>query len=288
MIKSFHESSSVHEAKAAINKARELLWGKSPAYEKLATLPKELARYANPVLESKEPQLLSLIVGVKLVCGSGSPQADIEAAMRQHPISESQLFHIADQLCGWVKRKADKQLEQGLPAIISRDEFHREYTAFVRRVDRDLILKGWARKPSTEEKLERLLDNFVRQLDLIEGSFDDKLEAISDYLQASRDRAMWSKSGDVHDESFTELEGELGRAWKNMHLAVSVEGRSLTGVQQGQLLYSRCMTHKARIQGMEPPCHFVPGCFHALADDLEIGWHPTYKALLKSPLTEPS
>lgn len=287
-IDSFHDSRTHEEAKAAVENVRNQLWGAAPKFIERAALPKGLSRYVNPVLEADEQLLLPIIVNLQLKCGSGSPQSDIESAIRRHPVSEAKVFDIADKLCGWVKREADKRLEKELPAVISRDEFHREYTSYVRRVDRDLILKGIAKKPSEAEKLERLPDNFVRQLDLIERSFDEKLEAISDFLQACWDRAKWSKAGDIHDDSFIELNENLERAWQNLNLATGIEAGSKPETQRGQLLYAKCMMHTARIQGMEPPPHFVPGCFHGLADDLTVGWHPAYQALLKKPTSEPS
>lgn len=287
-IDSFHQSHTHEEAKAAIERVRSQLWGAAPEFTDRADLSDSLRRYVNPVLEADDNHLLPIIINLQLKCGSGSPQSDIEATIRRHPVSEAKVFDIADKLCGWVKREADKHLEKGLPAVISRDAFHREYTSYVRRVDRDLILIGLGKKPSEAEKLERLPDNFVQQLGLIERSFDQQLEAISDFLQACWDRAMWSKAGDIHKDSFVELNDNLERTWKNLNLATSIEARSEPEIQRGQLLYSKCMMHTARIQGMEPPPHFVPGCFHGLADDLRIGWHPAYRALLKKKSSESS
>src|SRR5206468_6344410 len=105
--------------------------------------------------EADDKLLLPIIANLRLKCGSGSPQADIEAAIRKGPVSEGIIFDIADKLCGWVKRQVDKQLEKGLPAVILREEFHREYRSYVRRVDRDIILKGVAGKPSDADRSER-------------------------------------------------------------------------------------------------------------------------------------
>jgi hypothetical protein len=164
-IDSFSRASSRGEARAAISTARETLWGQTPTFAKRATLSTELSRYANPVLEADEELVLPLIVNLRLKCGSGSPQADIEAAIRRGPVSPTRVFDIADKLCGWVKRQVDKKLEKGLPAVIFRDEFHREYISYVRRIDRDVILAGFAGKPSSADKLECLLDVFVQQSD---------------------------------------------------------------------------------------------------------------------------
>jgi hypothetical protein len=116
LIKRFHDSRSNADAKAAMNLARKLLWGKPPGFTQRAKLPVKLSRYVNPVLEADDNVILPIIVNLQLKCGSGSPQADIEAAIRQGPVSEGRVFDIADKLCGWVKREIDKQLEKGLPA----------------------------------------------------------------------------------------------------------------------------------------------------------------------------
>lgn len=280
LISDFNRARSPEEARSAVNKARKKLWGEGPTYDKKAFLPEGLARYANPVLGANEEIVLRIIVNLRLVCASGSPQLDIEAAIRRDPVSATRVFDIADKLCGWVKRQADKQLEQGLPAVISRDDFHREYVSYVRMVDRDLILKSLGRKPSDAEKREHMPDIFVQQLDLLELGFEDKLEAISDFLRACWDRVHWSKAGDVHEDSFIELDENLHRTWLNTSRATCVEAATKTAVERGLLLHARCMNHVAKVQGMEAPAHFTPGCFHRLADDMSIGWHPDYRDLI--------
>lgn len=288
LINGFCLSRSSNEAKAALQKARDELWGKAPGYIKRGLLPDGLAHYVNAVLEVNEAELVPIIINLRLVCGTGSPQADLEAVIGRGPVSQSKIFDIADKMCGWVKRQADKQLEKGLAAVVSRDDFHKEYLAYVRSVDRETILKSMVKRPSDAERRERLSDTFVQQLDLIELSFDDKLEAVSDFLRACWDRAMWSKIGDVHEDSFAELDENLLRSWRNHKRAVGVEAASKVEVERGQLLHTRCMSHPAKVQGMEPPSHFVPGCFHRLADDKMIGWHPTYRELLAKAIAEAS
>jgi hypothetical protein len=288
IIEAFHNSRSMAEAQAALSKAQQELWGGAPAYTKRVSLADGLSRYANPVLEADQKLLIPIILNLRLKCGSGSPQADIEAAIRRDPVSSARVFDIADKLCGWVKRQLDKQLEKGLPAVILRDDFHREYVSYVRSIDRDIILRSLAKSPSDAEKLERLPDTFVQQLDLISLPYDEKLEAISDFLRACWDRAKWSEAGDVHESSFIELDENLNRTWRNHSRSTTVEAAGKPESERGQLLHARCMNHQAKVQGMEPPAHFVPGCFHRLADDLTIGWHPAYKALVGKPVAKAS
>jgi hypothetical protein len=280
LVSTFNKSSSVEEARMALHKAREALWGKPPDFEKRGLLPEGLSRYVNTFIEADEELIIPIIVNFRLNCGSGSPQSDIVSAIHRHPVSETRVLDIADKLCGWVKRQAEQQLEKGLRAVISRDEFHHEYVSYVRMLDRDLILTSFARRPSDEEKEKHMPDVFVQQLDLIEFDFDAKLKAISDFLRACWDRAYWSETGDVHEESFKELDENLCRAWENLNRAIGVETTSKAPIERGILLYARCMNHIAKVQGREPPAHYIPGCYHRLADDMVIGWHPNYRVLL--------
>ena len=282
-VSAFHQAKTDSEAKSALDVAKLELWGNAPSFSKRKDLAEEIKYYVDYVFQAADQQKIQRIVkNMRLVCGSGSPQSDLEQIISRHPVSPSRVFDIADKMCGWVKRESDKLLEKGLPAVLQRDLFHSEYTSYVRRVDREIILKSFGSKPSQKEIEGRLPDKFVRQLELIDLEYDELLEAVSDFLQAAGDRVYWSKSGEVHESSFVELDENLCRSWRNLNRAVQVERRASTEINRGQLLHSSCMLHTARVQGMEPPSHFIPGCFHGLADGLIIGWHPSYKSLLES------
>ena len=282
IVEAFHQAQSLEAASKALLAARERLWGPPPDFSTKTKLPAELGRYANATLEADDKHLLPLIVKFRLVCGKGSPQSDIEALIRRGPVSESRVFDVADKLCGWVKRNLDKLLEQGKPAVIAHEDFHREYVAYVRSVDRETVLHSWAKKPPEAEKLERLPDPFVQQLDFIECTYDEKLAAISDFLMAVWDRTYWSKSGDVHEDSFDLLNDELTRAWGNLNTMAQLQMVGRGPVAQGKLLHAQCMAHRTTLQGMQlTAAHFIPGCFHALADESLIGWHPDYARMIK-------
>jgi hypothetical protein len=270
------------EALAAITEARSILWGPAPGLELRPKLSPEIAPFVNEVLASDESVLVAIVKNFQLTCGSGSPQTDIEAVIGSHPVSPSKVSDIADHMCGVVKRQVDVLLEKALPAILSRDEFHALYTAYCRRVDRETILKSSARRPTEAERVARLPDVFVRQLELIELEFEDQLGAVSDYLMACADRTDWARAGDVDSTSFEELDAVLTRAWKNRMGPGRVEHKMKADVEIGQLLYFACMEFQTTLQAMETPAHFIPGCFHRLADVPMLGWHPAFQLLLES------
>jgi hypothetical protein len=115
------------------------------------------------------------------------------------------------------------------------------------------------------------------------------LEAVSDFLRACWDRTSWSTEGDVHEDSFKLLDDDLCRIWKNIRKEKLAEHAMIAETAQGKLIYSGCMQHRTQVQAMVPPPHFVPGCFHRLADTMEVGWHPDYrKALKRSVAAEPA
>ncbi|MES2979134.1 MAG: ABC-three component system protein [Pseudomonadota bacterium] len=268
-------------AKAALLLARTTLWGEAPKYPKRSDVAAEISSYLDNVFGADPTLVARVIQNFRLTCGSGSPQADIEAILKTHPISHSKIGDIADHLAGIVKRRVDQLLEAGKPAIIARDDFGVWYTAYVQKIDRDLMLQSHAKRPSDKEARGHLPRVFVQQLDLIGLPFEDKLEAVSDYMMAAADRTAWAASGDVDATSFDELDTSLRRSWKNKRLTCKVEHGNKALEAQGQALYADCMDVKVPVQQKGAPDHFIPGCLHRLADDLSIGWHPDFADQLK-------
>jgi len=281
LVEAFANARTQEEARAAIVQARDVLWGKAPDFALKSAVANEIAPYLERVFNADLACLERIICNFQLTHGSGSPQADIEALIRTHPVSATKVVDIADHMCGVVKRRVDELLEAGRPAVIARDAFYDWYASYLRKVDRDTVLLSRAKPPSEEESHGQLPKIFVQQLDLIGLPFEDKLEAVSDYLMAAADRTTWALSGEVDVSSFDDLDAALKRSWKNERRTCGIEHGSKPGDLQGQALHSGCMSFAVPLQAMQPPDHFIPGCFHRLADDMSIGWHPDYEQQLK-------
>lgn len=280
LVDAFSASASLDAAQAAILSARYTLWGDGPKYLQRSKVAAGIAPYVDRVFTADQVLFARIIKNFTLTCGSGSPQADVEAILKTHPITQSKIRDIADHMSGVVKRRVDEFLEAGKPAIITSDEFHTWYTAYVQKVDRDMVLRTHAKRPSDKEVEDHLPRIFVQQLDLIGLPFEDKLEAVGDYLMAAADRTAWAASGDVDATSFGELDISLKRTWKNKRLACKVAHADKAIGDQGLALYADCMDVNLAVQHKEAPDHFIPGCLHRLADDLSIGWHPDFAGQL--------
>lgn len=281
VIDAFSAAATPETAQAALLLARTMLWGKAPKFALRNEVAAEISPYVDKVF-SADPILVERVIkNLRLTCGSGSPQADVEAILKTHPVSPSRIGDIADHLAGYVKRRVDELLEAGKPALIMVDDFRVSYTAYIQKIDRDLVLRTHAKRPSDKEAEGYLPRVFVQQLDLIGLPFEDKLEAVGDYLMAAADRTAWAASGDVDATSFDELDSNLKRSWKNKRLACKVQHGSKAQEEQGLALYADCMDSTVAVQQKEAPDHFIPGCLHRLADDKSIGWHPDFADQLK-------
>lgn len=285
LVEAFSLATTLEAAREAVLLARDELWGKSPSFKNRKTVSAEIATYVENVLGAEPDVIDEIVRNFHLTLGSGSPQTDIEVVLKSHPISHSKIRDIADHICGLVKRRVDELLEAGQPAVIARDEFHTWYGAYVRKIDRETVLLSRAKRPSEEESKGLLPRVFVQQLDIIGMKFEDKLEAVSDYLMAAADRTDWAATGEVDSTSFEDLDRSLQRNWKNKRITCEIDYSSKPKEEQGRALFAQCMQFDMSVQAMDPPGHFIPGCFHLLADDLLVGWHPDYSRHLATKKT---
>jgi hypothetical protein len=230
---------------------------------------------------------IAVVMAFAIECGSGSPQSDLETEVRARLIPEERLLFFTEWACGWVKRRVDKLLEQSKAAIISRDEFIEAMTVGARKYIERALLCSMAPAPSPDEMAALLPSNFVQQLQIIDREVDDQMEAISCFFRATADRTAWGEGGDVDPASLDELDSVLVTAWKNLKTIAFQSAQDGTPQVKGQLLLAQCMLHQAKLEGLEVPGHFMPGCFHLLADMLKVGWHPEYVNELKQRKQNP-
>lgn len=196
--------------------------------------------------------------------------------------------NLVDLIChaaiGMAKEQADHCIRHGQKATIDADAFRKEFQAFVQRNNLPGYLAPFSKIPAVDVLNELLTTRpvFVRQLDLIEASSDQRLRAVSDFLRASADKSVWAEAGLVFEGSFDDWDEDLLRH----HSAVSGEIADIHGDKsdevRGRLAYRRCSVLLPPLDGRVVPSHFVHGSFNALADEKRLGWHPQFETLLAS------
>ena len=245
-----------------------------------------ICQYVDNVFLTDEDFVCEIIKNFTLEFGSGSPQSDLKKLLADNPFVPPDLIDDVDShLQGWVKKKIDLLLEQKRIAIISFDEFKNEANSYVRSVDNRTILSSFAPFPNKEEVEKNLLRTYIQQLELIDSNTNEKICAINDYIRAAIDRNNWAKNGIINEKSFVELEDKLRRKWQNTKTKTVIQYTNKSDPEQGKLIYSECMSFETDLQGLPLPPHFIPGNYHSLSEELNIGWHPNFDKLLSRKIT---
>lgn len=273
---SFAAAADPVAAAAALNDAKLALWGSAPKFGKRSKVAATLAPYVDHVLGSTHT--VRVIERFSLSFGKGDAIADIHALLRSKIVSPETVATVANVMLGWTKSKIDHLLEQGKPAVIAEDEFNGELVTFVKKIDRTMILFSFAPDPpAAVVEAELPARTYIRQLDLIQLDDDEKVRAANDFLRAALDRSIWAEKLLINKTSFDEFSKQLERTWAAKKIAVGVQMAGRPHVDAGKLLYAECIQVKEQLEARPVPDHFTPGCFHALADDQRVGWHPMYK-----------
>ncbi|MCK4652118.1 MAG: hypothetical protein KAT13_03410 [Methanosarcinales archaeon] len=283
IVSSFRDANSLDEAHTALTEAKNKLWGTAPDFNLKSNVSDTIKPYVSNVFETDETLVCRIIVAFSLDCGSGSPHADLKVLMGKKFVPPEIIDETLDHALGWVKKRTDILLEQTKTACISVDTFLSNMIRFVRKHDHRDILASFAKDPDQEEiETDLKLRTYVRQLEIIDCNYDDKIRAVTDFLNASVDRTRWGEKGWVSDSSFDEFEDGLVRTWTNLKRKTDIRLSHKDDIEKGQYLYADCSNHKAKLEGLEIPNHFTPGSFHALSDEEAVGWHPDYKDKLKN------
>ncbi|HBZ87066.1 MAG: hypothetical protein A2509_03625 [Candidatus Edwardsbacteria bacterium RIFOXYD12_FULL_50_11] len=285
---SFSNAKTIAQAKEALISAQTELWGKAPAFEKRSSVALGISAFVEHIFNDDKDLISKIICSFELETGSGSPQSDLRDIFSKLLCPDEIIEDLNKYALGWVKDKIDRAIENNEAAIIKVSEFRTTLVSFIGKRSSKSILSSFARDPDPTEINAERLKKYVRQLEFIESPDDQKIRAIIDFLKASSARTEWSEKGLVFEESFNEFEDNLIRTWKNLRTKTFLNQNNASPSAKGQILYSECSLHRAHLQAMETPSHFIPGSYNALADIEKVGWHPDYLQLLKNDMIDPS
>lgn len=181
-------------------------------------------------------------------------------------------------IIGWIDISVTQMIENGEIAIISYEKYQKQLWALIREYNQRHSLMTYSTKPSDDAVQEELQKQrtYIEQLDIIECDYTQKVEAINDYLRAATDRTIWADNGDVSLQSIQIYEEKLKRSWNLQRNIVMLQNKNDPAEEQGQLIYYKCQEKKVEMDAVNVPEFFQNGCFHALSEELEVGWHPEY------------
>jgi len=280
-IKKFHDARNEKEAAEALDFVRNELWGDSPTFELKERVSVTISAYVDKVFLN-EMLSVRIISRFSFEQGDRAGYAELEKVIGNSVVPPEHAFDYQMHCLGWIKRQIDLLISAGEIARITRAEFLEESRKILRKFDREGILKSAATKPSDTEARGRVekTPTYIRQLELIDAEYDEKLSAVCDYLMAEDDRYTWITNGSIHPQSVDDFENNLMRTWKNFQGEVSAIHAELTSVRRGAAVYFKCKQHSTTIEDNPLPDHLISGTYHSLAGKPVLGWHPNWESLL--------
>ena len=190
---------------------------------------------------------------------------------------------VFDKMLGWIDKTTALQIESGQVMQITKKSFNNELMLTQTLVNQNKSLVELAPSPTKAEieLQQNEYKTYIRQLQIIDLDYDAQLTAINDYLKAFANRTMWAVKGDINEEILQNYYKDLEGRWKTKKNIIEMDKDEWEEAKRGRYLYYKCQDEDVNMGVMVTPRSFKNGCYHELADQQQIGWHPNYKQKLK-------
>lgn len=283
----FHKASSKEDAKKALTAAKLSIWGKDNTLKN--AVPSSYRQYLDVLFADENEDLVAqIIVKMSLDIHNNDYDEKLIKKFSGQTIPTEFVDNLFVHMLGWVNNKVNEYLKQGLPAIITSEEYRNTLIAQCRMYNQRNSIPALSREINSDEARTEVenQDVYIQQLDWIEMDFDDKLEAASDYLRTKAEATIRAEKGLFTPQSLDEYNNKICRLWKSKRQQVLLLS-AYSDVAKGQQLYAQTSEAVSRytLEGSDTPSFFGSGTLQALANEPstkpEIGWHPKYLDILK-------
>jgi hypothetical protein len=239
------------------------------------------AGHLQPFLDAESAQQNAIIIRFSLE-SDGTDPLDATRTALLPSIADDQMDVLIKSGIGLAKQAFDRLIQLDQHPILDADEFRKIFHAFVRKNNLPGLLASFAEAPSADiiADLASTRPTFIRQLELVDASRDDRLRAVSDYLRAAADKVDWAERGVIFPGSLATWDEDLMSRHAMVRGEVSDLHSDKPADLQGRLVYRQCAQHQAPLEGRVVPNHFVHGSFNELADQRRLGWHADFEELL--------
>jgi len=124
---------------------------------------------------------------------------------------------------------------------------------------------------------------YVRQLQIINCTDDEIIDAIHDYIRSSIRKTYLSQKGYCTPNQLKEMEKQLAKRWKHISKRLVIENKKNNHCHEdlGQLILLETLNENVKIGSVQTTDYVLSnGTYHYLANSLVVGWHPDYTKLL--------
>lgn len=281
IVESFHSAESKENASKAWVEAKEYFYDNQGNLKEIGNEYKEYIEYF--FQDKKKEFAVKIIEKFELKKCIENYTVTVRKEFDKAAIPEDIIEPVYLGVIGWIDVKVTKMVEDGYPIIISQEDYEKQLRVLYREYNQRHSLMTHSVEPSNQE-IQRELQKkrvYIEQLEIIDCDYTEKVEAINDYLRAAIDRTIWAENGDISLQSLQTYEANLKRTWELQKRMVMLEKKNEEPEEQGRLIYYKCQEKNVQMAAVNVPDFFKNGCYHALSNELTIGWHPEYVNKIK-------
>lgn len=237
--------------------------------------------HLQPFLDATMDEQSAIVQHFELESDAADPVEAIRALL-QPTVHESHVDLLCKAGIGLAKQTVDRLIQRGEPPILDADSFRKMWGAFLRKNLMPGMLTSLGEAPDEDlvAGIASSRPTFIRQLEFVEASEEDRLRAVSDFLRTSADKADWAERGLVFPGSLDDWDDGLVQRHNLIRGDIADLHSDKPATLRGRLAYRHCAGHQEPLEGRAVPSHFVHGSFNDLADRRRLGWHPDYKTML--------
>jgi hypothetical protein len=242
--------------------------------------------YRNFVLVENLVILKNIIPQFELVADNKADAVynEIRGEIKGKYIPENQIEYLLNALTGWLQKLINQKIASREDAIISFEEFDKQFQVLFTRIrtKQELIDYANSKVPAKTELSQKVKERplYVRQLEIIKSGQDEILEAVTDFFRADSNRLDWIEKGIIDEKAMTDFENHLCSFHANYQKKLMLTESSRPEEDRGRLLLIECQQRQEKIANMNPPDRTVQGSYHVLADEPRLGWHPRWQDML--------
>ncbi len=216
--------------------------------------------------------------------GSNTGAQEVKDDLDNKFLPTGQIDFIHEELLGWVTNTIMDLIAAKQPPVITHDNFKNRFQVIFERARSKELLDFTRELTKTDADVVEELKTFpyyLRQLAIIGLDDDDQVKAVSDFLRSNVNIGKWIEDEIIDEKMADDFEEKLKTFWKNKKKQIGITNKNVSPEERGVIIYSECMSRQEKIGNQSPPAPTIPGTYHNLSNDNEIGWHELWKKLLK-------
>lgn len=277
IVNQFHKVLNEQDAKKALKEVKEKFRNINNKHI--------IWKHYDYVINKNTSLLVKILPKFELVTSKGIGLDEVRTELKRMHFFEPQIEYIIEVFNGWLYSVIMEKISNNERANISWEIFHDKIkTIFDRARTRGLIDFALVDKQSIDTQVKKQMKKqikespyYIQQLDAINVSEDEIVEAVTDYLRAQVNRGKWIE-GEIIDEIIaSDFEKRLRDFWKNEKKRINIIESARPEEEKGMLVYLGCKLRLEKINDMTPPNGTISGTYHGLSNECLIGWHPQWE-----------